>query len=77
MARESRRGQRQQSEKWLAWILIVVTVVLVAVGAVLWILARERNPPLGEDLCPVGREPAVYWAVLVDATEPYTEAQKA
>lgn len=74
--RTSPRGRRKKGERLRAWAMIVTTAVVFAAGAGLWLVAREWNVTLGDDLCPVEREPVVYWAVLVDATEPYTGPQK-
>ena len=48
---------------------------LLAVGGVL--AATRVNPPLGEDLCPVDREPAAEVVVLLDATDPWNAMQRA
>lgn len=72
----SPREQRDRRTRRNLWFAVAaVTVFLGLVGSLVWV-ARDVNPPLTKDLCPVGENPSDEVVIVFDATDPWNEVQR-
>ena len=69
------RDRRSKADLRAYWIGGAAVVLLVSfVGVAAWI--QLQQVPVGDDLCPVGADPAAVWVILLDVTDAYSPVQR-
>lgn len=74
------RGQRGRVSKGPEWGAIAVLGVVLSGAAILgyvyWRASREHVDIDSESLCPTNQEPSAYFAIVLDASDPFNEIQR-
>lgn len=77
MARRRRR-QRSRDSSWGA--IALLAAVLIGAGALVYVYWRASQNLVAidpESLCPTDAEPSAYFAIVLDASDPFNQTQRA
>ncbi len=71
-----RARERETKARFTLYLAVGLALAFLGVTSMAVFLAREWNPDLTEDLCPVDRAPTSETVLIVDGTDPWSPVQR-